>query len=84
MFILAQKNSLLNQKIEIISKRTLREKILCYFSYQSRGSKAFYVPLNRESLANTLCADRSAVSNELSKMQKEGLIRYHKNYFEIV
>ena len=82
--ILAQKNLMLNQKIEIISKRSLREKLLCYFNYQCKGSKTFSIPLNREELASYLCADRSAVSNELSKMQKDGVIMYKKNQFELM
>ncbi|WP_317854115.1 Crp/Fnr family transcriptional regulator [Chakrabartyella piscis] len=82
--ILAQKNLLLNQKIDILSKRSLREKILCYFMYQCKGEKKFSIPLNREELASYLCADRSALSAELSKMQKEGLIQYQKNQFELL
>ncbi len=82
--ILAQKSIYLNQKIDIISKRTLREKIWAYLEYIARGRMKFRIPLNREELANFLCADRSAVSNELSKMQREGLIRYKKFDFEIL
>ncbi|MFI3171244.1 MAG: Crp/Fnr family transcriptional regulator [Eubacteriales bacterium] len=81
--ILADKNLILNQKIEVISKKSLREKIMCYLVHQSKGRKRFTIPFNREALANYLCADRSAVSNELSKMQKDGVIRYKKNEFEI-
>lgn len=82
--ILAQKNLFLNQKIEIISKRALREKILAYLAYVGNGAKKFTIPLNREDLASYLCADRSAVSNELSKMQKDGMIKYKKNVFEVL
>ncbi len=82
--IVAQKNLLLNQKIDIISKRTLREKILAYLEYAGKGLNSFTIPLNREELASYLCADRSAVSNELSKMQKDNIIRYNKNDFEIL
>ncbi|MGL5259307.1 MAG: Crp/Fnr family transcriptional regulator [Lachnospiraceae bacterium] len=82
--ILAMKNLYLNQKIDIISKRTLREKIISYFEYERKGRSTFSISFNREELANYLCADRSALSNELSKMQKEGIIRYQKNNFEIL
>lgn len=81
--IIAHKNLLLNQKIEVIGKRSLREKLLCYLEYQRKDAIEFSIPLNREELASYLCADRSAVSNELSKMQREGLISYHKNQFII-
>lgn len=82
--ILAYKNLQLNEKIEILSKRSLREKLLCYFEHQGRGRKAFEISLNREELASYLCADRSALSNELSKMQKDGLIQYQKNSFQLL
>ena len=82
--IVAQKNLFLNQKIDIISKRTLREKILAYLEYEGKGRKRFTIPLNREELASYLCADRSAVSSELSKMQKDEVIKYSKNDFEIL
>ncbi|MFI3205935.1 MAG: Crp/Fnr family transcriptional regulator [Clostridia bacterium] len=82
--IIANKNIYLNQKIDIISKRTLREKIMAYLEYAGKGAKQFTINLNREEMANYLCADRSALSNELSKMQKDGLIRYSKNSFGII
>ncbi len=82
--LIAHKNIYLNQKIEIISKRTLREKILCYFDFERKGKKIFEISLNREDFASYICADRSALSAELSKMQKEGILLYNKNKFEIL
>ncbi len=82
--VIARKSLYLNQKIDIISKKTLREKIMAYFNYSRRGAKKFTIELNREQLASFLCADRSALSNELSKMQKEGIIKFSKNEFEIL
>ncbi len=82
--IISRKNLYLNQKIDIISRRTLRDKIFAYLSYVSHGSNKFKIDLNREELAEFLCVDRSALSNELSKMQKEGLIKFCKNEFELL
>lgn len=82
--LIAAKTLMLNQKIDILSKRSTREKLLCYFDYQRGAAKKFSVPFNREELASYLCVDRSAMSNELSKMQNEGLIRYKKNLFEVL
>ncbi len=81
--VVASKTLFLNKRIEIISKKTLREKILTYLYNESSGRKKFSIPMNREELANFLCADRSALSNELSKMKKEGLIDYYKNEFKL-
>lgn len=81
--ILARKNLMLNQKNEILSKRTTREKLLAFFEIQRGMAKKFTIPYNREELAHYLCVDRSAMSNELCKMRDEGLIRFRKNVFEI-
>jgi CRP-like cAMP-binding protein len=82
--LIAHKNILLTQKIEILSKRTTREKLLHFFSMQKVGSNKFTIPFNREELARFLCIDRSAMSNELSKMRNEGLIQFQKNTFELL
>jgi len=82
--LIAVKNLLLNQKIEILSKRTTREKLICYFNLQRGAVKKFNISFNREELARYLCVDRSAMSKELCKMRDEGLLRFHKNTFEIL
>lgn len=82
--LIAQKNLMLNQKIEILSKRTIREKLFLFFDMQRGMANKFTIPYNREELAHYLCADRSALSNELCKMRDEGLIRFNKNNFEIL
>lgn len=80
--LMAHKNLMLNQKIEILSKRTTRERLLLYFDIERQGSSRFTIPLSREELAAYLCVERSAMSAELSRMQKDGLIRYQKNQIE--
>ena len=82
--LIARKNLLLNQKIEILSKRTTREKLWCFFDARRGAAKKFTVPFNREEMAKYLCVDRSALSNELCKMRDEGLINFQKNKFEIL
>ena len=81
--IVAQKSLYLNNRLNIISKKSLRNKLLTYFQYASMGQARFTIPMNREELAHFICADRSALSNELSKMKKEGLLDYHKNTFTL-
>ena len=84
--IIARKNRELMRKVEVVSKKTLREKILAYLSIQSQsqGSNRFEVPLGRVEWAEYLCADRSALTRELAKMKDDGLIDYHRNSFEIL
>lgn len=83
--ILAEKNLMLTGKIDHITKRTIREKVLSYLSAQSlkAESEKFEIPFNRQQLAEYLAVDRSALSQELSKLQKEGCISYHKNEFHL-
>lgn len=84
--MIGDKNVQLMQKIDIISKKTLREKILAYLQQQSleQNSRHVVIPLGRLELAEYLCADRSALTRELSYMQAEGLIRYEKNTFDLL
>lgn len=84
--IVSRKNIALTRKLEISSKRTTREKLLTYLSYEAEKSKSasFTIPFDRQELADYLAVERSAMSAELSRMAKEGLIRYKKNHFEIL
>ena len=74
-----------SEKIDI-PKKTLREKIATYLLQQAgkQNSAYFDVPLGRVQLAEYLCADRSALTRELSIMRDEGLIEYDKNSFHIL
>lgn len=84
--IIANKNRDLMRKVEVVSKRTIREKILAYLSIQAQvqESRYFEIPLGRVELAEYLCVDRSALTRELVKMKDEGLIDYDRNCFRIL
>lgn len=84
--LIAKKSIMLNQKIEIMAGRTIREKLLLFFNAQKGmvNKKSFTIPYNREELAHYLCVDRSAMSRELCKMRDEGIIRFRKNVFELI
>ena len=83
--ISAQKKILLLHKIEHMSRKSLREKIISYLSEQAKkqNSSIFDIPYNRQEMADFLSVDRSAMSSELGKMQREGLIVFHRNHFEL-
>ena len=83
--IIADKNRDLMRKVEVISKRTIREKLLAYLSIQaqSRNTRYFEIPLGRVELAEYLCVDRSALTRELVKMKEEGLLDYDRNCFRM-
>ena len=85
-FAISDKNRRLVQKLGHMSGRTTRTKLISYLSEEAKrqGSSAFTVPFNRQQLADYLCVDRSAMSNELCKMRDEGMIKFEKSRFELL
>lgn len=84
--IIASKNIFLNNKMEILSKKTIQEKILAYLYLESkhRGKKEFDIPFSRDELADYLCVNRSALSRQLCAMRDQGLLTFHKNHFQLL
>jgi CRP-like cAMP-binding protein len=84
--IIANKNIMLMQKIEQLSKRTTREKVLAYLSAEAQkgGKNYFNIPFSRQEMADYLSVDRSAMSSELGKMREEGLIDFDRNHFKLI
>jgi len=80
---IAEKNIKLNEKHRHITQRSTRDKLLSYLSSEAKKMQSahFEIPFNRQQLANYLSVERSAMSNELSKMQKEGILESEKNRF---
>lgn len=72
-------------KIDVLSKRTLQERILTYLSLisEKNGSDTFDIGMNQEQFAQYLCVNRSVLSNELNHMRKSGLIDYKKKRFTL-
>ena len=84
--IVSQKIVRLTEKLEHIMRRTIREKLMSYLSKCAHieMSNSFEIPYSRQQLADYLCVDRSALSHELSRLKKSGMIRYQKNHFELL
>lgn len=74
--LMTEKVQQLSEKVEILSHRSIREKLLCYFRMQSgkQGGVDFELPFSFSALASYLCVDRSAMTRELRKMKAEGLL----------
>lgn len=85
MMILARNNLNLSYKISHTTPKSIRGRLLSYLSHQAtqHGDSQFSIPFDRQQLADYLNVDRSALSNELSKMQREGLLDCHKNQFTL-
>lgn len=83
--ISALKSLDLSSRMMHTAPKAMRGRILSYLSEQAmvNGSTHFTIPFNRQQLADYLGVDRSAMSNELSKMQKDGLITFKKNKFAL-
>lgn len=84
--ISARKNLNLSRRIFHTSSKSIRGRLLSYLSYQAmkNGSREFDIPFSRQQLADYLSVDRSALSNELSKMQKEGLLSVNRSHFVLL
>lgn len=84
--VVASKNLFFNQKLEILSKRTTRDKLMAYLTGQAklRGSNSFTIPYDRQALADYLGVERSAMSAEIGKLRKDGIIRSDKNRFTLL
>lgn len=80
---LAANNLRSSEKLTHVSRRSTREKLLSYLSAESQkqGKREFLIPFSRQQLADYLSVERSAMSAEISKMKKEGLITTDKNRF---
>lgn len=83
LILSSKKNLTLSRKIFHTSAKTIRNRVLSYLTDQAvlNKSRAFSIPLDRQQLANYLNVERSALSNELGKMSRDGLIEVNKNYF---
>ena len=83
--ISALKSLSLSSRMMHTAPKSMREKLLSYLSEQAivNESTSFTIPFNRQQLAEYLGVDRSALSAELSRMQKDGLLTYNKNKFQL-
>lgn len=83
---IAQKNLVLTQKIRCMSRKTTREKLMEYLLEQAklRGQAEFVIPYDRQALADYLGVERSAMSAEIGKLKKQGILDTHGSRFRIL
>lgn len=76
MQLMAEKVVSLTEKVDILSHRSIRGKLMCYFRIQStkQGKLTFQLPMSLLKLANYLCIDRSAMMREIKKMKEEEIV----------
>ncbi len=83
---LAEKALLFHQKIEVVSKRSTRDKLMAYLTQCAKrsGSASFEIPFDRQELADYLEVDRSGLSAEIGKLAREGVLDSRKNRFTLL
>lgn len=86
MVILGEKNFILNRKLELLTLKGMREKLVSYLLNISndRGSDMFQINLNRTDLADYLNVSRTSMCRELTRMKDEGLLDFYGNSFKLM
>ncbi len=84
--IVAKKNLIFHQKIEITSKRSTRDKLMTYLLLQAKQAKGntFTIPYNRQELADFLEVERSGLSAEISKLRREKILECRRSTFTLL
>lgn len=83
--VVARKNLYLQNRMELVRTRSIRAKVLEYLKgFARKQGGTITIPLNREEMADYLCVERSALSHELARMKRDGLLDYHKNSFTLL
>lgn len=75
--LMADKAQALSLRVDVLSRRSIREKLLCYFRQLSEqeGKQTFTLPFSLSTLADYIATDRSAMMRELKRLKEEGVIR---------
>lgn len=84
--LMSEKTQALSEHLEILSRRTTREKLLAYFAMLAAKNKSLYftIPFSQTSLADYICVDRSAMVRELRRMSEEGLIDIERRNVKLI
>ena len=74
--LMADKAQSLSERVDVLSRRSIREKLLCYFRQQSEkeGANTFTLPFSLSTLADYIATDRSAMMRELKRLREEGTV----------
>mgnify|MGYP002311650987 FL=1 len=77
--LVADKATALSERVEVLSRRSIRDKLLRYFQLQAAKGHgpSFQLPFSLSALADYISADRSAMMRELKKMREEDLLSVH-------
>ncbi len=84
--ITSKKNMMLSLRIFCTTPKTIRARLLTYLSglYLKNGSRTFVVPFDRQQMADYLNVERTALSKELGRMKRDGMLDWKKNSFTLL
>ena len=85
LVVMSQTTFQLKQKLRILSQRTIRGRLMLFLQIRAKRAQSneFDIPFDRQALADFLCVERSALSAELSKLRREGLVESVKSHFRL-
>jgi CRP-like cAMP-binding protein len=74
--LMADKAQALSERVDVLSRRSIRDKLLCYFDQlrEKAGDDTFHLPFSLSTLAEYIATDRSAMMRELKKLRDEGIV----------
>ena len=74
--LMSGKAQALSERVDVLSRRSIREKLLCYFRQlaESSGKNTFTLPFSLSTLADYIATDRSAMMRELKRLREEGVV----------
>ncbi len=86
LIISTHKNLMLSSRSFHTAPKTIRGRVMAYLNSVSmqKHAREFNIPFDRQQLADYLNLERTALSKELGKMKRDGLIDYYKNSFKII
>ena len=84
--MMLEKAQALSERVDVLSRRTIREKLLCYFRQMAEkaGGESFTLPFSLSTLADYIATDRSAMMRELKRLREEGLVRSDGRRFTLL
>lgn len=83
--LFARKNLAWSDRVFCLSAKGIRSRVMLYLSARAaeQGSTEFSIPFDRQQLADYLNVERSALSKELGRMRREGILSCRKNHFRL-
>lgn len=86
MRIIIEKTKILSQRVEILSNKTICDKIMSYLSLSVKtlGTTVFNLPMSYTSFAQYLCVDRSALMREFKRLNDKGILKVNKKQITVL